>query len=93
MNVLFRLKKGDVFYNFVTGGAGTGKSRLISAIDQTVNRFFDKLIPDDQDYDSEGNKLIRVLLCAFTGKAFSKILFANFYYNFPPFLKFKIVSF
>ena len=49
-------------YNFIIGGAGTGKSLLISSIYQVVRRIF--------NYDHEGNPDCEsIMLCAPTGKA------------------------
>jgi len=63
MNVLSMLKKGEVFYHYVTGDAGTGKSRLIKALRETMNRHYSKYeVVDDA-------KALYVLLTAFTGKA------------------------
>jgi hypothetical protein len=69
MNILHKIKIGEKFYEFVTGGAGTGKSRLISAIEQCIDRYLDHIIPKEKQFDKNGDKKIRVLLCAYTGKA------------------------
>lgn len=60
-------KSTQPILHFVTGGAGTGKSRLISALHQTFMRLFDKGMDRDLDKPS-------VLLCAPTGKAAFNIL-------------------
>ncbi|XP_061391279.1 uncharacterized protein LOC133326674 [Musca vetustissima] len=56
------IKCGSTFYEFVGGGAGVGKSRLISAIYQTVNRRLNTIPGSDPTS-------IKVLLTAPTGKA------------------------
>ncbi|XP_061399099.1 uncharacterized protein LOC133334797 [Musca vetustissima] len=56
------IKCSSVFYEFVSGGAGVGKSRLISAIYQTVNRRLNSIPGSDPTS-------IKVLLTAPTGKA------------------------
>jgi len=57
------LKQKQVFYHYVTGDAGTGKSRLIKALRETMNRHYSKY-EVIQDKES-----LYVLLAAFTGKA------------------------
>jgi hypothetical protein len=59
-NILTNIKSGKTFYNFLTGGQGTGKSRLIQAIFQSVTRYYN---PSDKE------NVISVLICAYTGKA------------------------
>jgi len=63
MNVLSMLKQGQVFHHYVTGDAGTGKSRLIKALRETMNRHYSKyeVVQDEES--------LYVLLAAFTGKA------------------------
>ncbi|KAK3100323.1 hypothetical protein FSP39_018128 [Pinctada imbricata] len=51
----------DPFYFFVTGGAGTGKSHLISAIKYEAGRVMSRLSPDADK--------ITIALTAFTGTA------------------------
>ncbi|XP_033746958.1 uncharacterized protein LOC117332184 [Pecten maximus] len=54
--------KDEPIYAFLTGGAGSGKSVVINALYQTLHRILcseEGENPDD----------IRILLCAFTGKA------------------------
>jgi len=63
MNVLSLLKQKQVFYHYVTGDAGTGKSRLIKALRETMNRHYSKY---EVIQDAES---LYVLLAAFTGKA------------------------
>jgi nucleoside-triphosphatase THEP1 len=69
MNVLSMLKRGQVFYHYVTGDAGTGKSRLIKALRETMNRFYSKY----EVVQSSSDNLLSVLLAAFTGKAAANI--------------------
>ena len=63
MHFVHAFKSGDLpIYEFLSGGAGVGKSRLIKVIYQSLIRYFGKLPggnPDD----------LVVLLCAPTGKA------------------------
>ena len=61
---LICLYKNDMFptYQFVTGSAGTGKTKLIKAIYQYFNKLF------NMNFSSESD-LIKILLCAPTGKA------------------------
>jgi hypothetical protein len=68
MNLLNRLKKNKLFYHFVTGCAGTGKSRLIKAIEQTINRSFNDRNQIGVESDN-GKDSIKVLLTALTGQA------------------------
>ena len=58
MNVVKTSK--DPFYYFLTGGAGTGKSLLIKAMYQTLNRWFNK---GGQNPDH-----LKVMLAGSTGK-------------------------
>ena len=51
----------EPFYHFISGGAGTGKSVLISAIYQTLNRHFNFHFPDPEK--------VKILLLAPTGMA------------------------
>jgi len=69
MNVLSMLKKGEVFYHYVTGDAGTGKSRLIKALRETMNRHYSKY----EVVQNASDNLLSVLLAAFTGKAAANI--------------------
>lgn len=55
-------EKYDQFLHFVTGGAGTGKTRLIKAVYQTLVRYFDSRRQRNMQSPS-------VLLTAPTGKA------------------------
>jgi hypothetical protein len=61
---LICLYKNDMFptYQFVTGSAGTGKTKLIKAIYQYFNKIF------NMNFSSESD-LIKILLFAPTGKA------------------------
>ncbi|XP_037825564.1 uncharacterized protein LOC119613607 [Lucilia sericata] len=61
-HLLHNIKLGHSFYEFVGGGAGVGKSRLISAIYQSLNYRLNFIPGTDPS-------LIKVLLCAPTGKA------------------------
>ncbi|KAI8116853.1 ATP-dependent DNA helicase PIF1 [Lucilia cuprina] len=61
-HLLHNIKLGHPFYEFVASGAGVGKSRLISAIYQSVNYRQNYLPGNDPN-------VIKVLLCAPTGKA------------------------
>ncbi|XP_037820089.1 uncharacterized protein LOC119609402 [Lucilia sericata] len=61
-HLLHNIKLGQPFYEFVGGGAGVGKSRLISALYQSVN-YRQNYIPGNDP------NTIKVLLCAPTGKA------------------------
>lgn len=54
-------KKGDIFYHFLSGAAGVGKSVLIRAIFQTISRLANK--------KCERTDTMKVLLTASTGKA------------------------
>lgn len=55
------VKRGKLFYHVVSGGAGVGKSRLINAIYQTLERLF-RSEPGATDE-------VKILLTAPTGKA------------------------
>ena len=56
MNMLDLIKSEQSFYHFISGVAGTGKSRLIKAIDQSVNRYIDRAEhADDDDDDNDDN--------------------------------------
>ena len=63
INCLNKIKRGERFNHLVVGESGTGKSALIKAIDQSVDRYL-RIV----DGNSEPEKP-RVLLCAFTGMA------------------------
>ena len=54
--------KDEPLYTFLTGGAGVGKSVVIRALYQTLYRFLN--LKEGEDPND-----IRVLLCAYTGKA------------------------
>ncbi|KAK3107011.1 hypothetical protein FSP39_004940 [Pinctada imbricata] len=54
--------KDQPLYAFLSGGAGVGKSVLIKAIYQALHRQLHSIEGEDPDD-------IRILLCAFTGKA------------------------
>ncbi|XP_050339187.1 uncharacterized protein LOC126765663 [Bactrocera neohumeralis] len=61
-HLMHQIKTSRPFYEFIGGGAGVGKSRLISAIYQALNHRFNSTpgsIPSS----------LKVLLCAPTGKA------------------------
>lgn len=62
INVLNKVKKNQKFYHLVVGESGTGKSNLIKAVDQCVERHLRKLDESEPDKD-------RVILCSYTGKA------------------------
>ncbi len=59
---IFKNNNEPKFYNFVSGGAGVGKSLLIKAIYQSLCRYFNSIPGHNGD---ETN----ILLSAFTGKA------------------------
>ena len=62
-HVLYWLKcKEEPLYAFLSGGAGVGKSVLIKALYQSLYRFLN--LREGENPDD-----IRVLLCAYTGKA------------------------
>ena len=54
--------KDEPLYAFLSGGAGVGKSVVIKALYQTLYRFLNLK-------EGEKSDEIRILLCAFTGKA------------------------
>ena len=62
INCLNKVKLGESFHELVVGESGTGKSNLIKALDQCINRHLRKY--DNSEPDKE-----RVILCSFTGKA------------------------
>ena len=62
INCLNMVKLGQVFYELVVGESGTGKSNLIKAIDQCVNRYLRARDNSEPEKD-------RVVLCSYTGKA------------------------
>ena len=57
-----RIKEGEAFHFFISGGAGVGKSFLIDTLYQAAERHYRKLPGND-------GSTIKVLLCAPTGKA------------------------
>lgn len=61
-HVMHNLQTQKVFYEFVGGGAGVGKSTLISALFQAISYRENKL--PGADFQS-----LKALLCAYTGKA------------------------
>ena len=62
-HVLHWLKtKNEPIYAFLSGGAGVGKSVLIKALYQALHRHLHSAEGEDPDD-------VRILLCAFTGKA------------------------
>ncbi|MCG8076810.1 MAG: AAA family ATPase [Candidatus Thiodiazotropha taylori] len=62
-HVIFWLKcKEEPLYAFLSGGAGVGKSVLIKALYQSLYRFLN--LREGENPDD-----IRILLCAYTGKA------------------------
>ncbi|XP_062616288.1 uncharacterized protein LOC134278001 [Saccostrea cucullata] len=54
--------KTDPIYSFLSGGAGVGKSVLIRALYQALHRYLCSIEGENPDD-------IRILLCAYTGKA------------------------
>ena len=62
INCLNKIKSNEVFYDLVVGESGTGKSNLIKALDQCVDKYLRSV--DNSDPEKE-----RVMLCSFTGKA------------------------
>ena len=63
LHIIHNLKKEDVqFHEFISGGAGVGKSHLITAIVQTLLRYYYKMPGIEPDH-------IFILVCAATGKA------------------------
>lgn len=62
MNVLNKVKRNQKFHHLVVGESGTGKSNLIKALDQCVERHLRKLDNGEPEKD-------RVILCSYTGKA------------------------
>lgn len=62
INVLNKVKKSEKFHHLVVGESGTGKSNLIKAVDQCVERYLRKVDNSEPDKD-------RVILCSYTGKA------------------------
>ncbi|XP_021964938.1 uncharacterized protein LOC110860191 [Folsomia candida] len=62
-HVIQNVRRGNPpFYEFVSGGAGVGKSMLINAITQTIMRDAVKVVGEDPSR-------LKVLLCASTGMA------------------------
>lgn len=62
-HVLHMVKTGNFpFYNFLTGGAGVGKSLLTTCLYQAITRYFAKQPGENLDE-------IKTVLCAPTGKA------------------------
>ena len=67
-HVLYWIKcKEEPLYAFLSGGAGVGKSVLIKALYQSLYRFLN--LREGENPDD-----IRVLLCAYTGKAAYNIM-------------------
>ena len=62
INCLNKIKLGERFYDLIVGESGTGKSNLIKAIDQCVERYMRKQDNSEPEKD-------RVILCSYTGKA------------------------
>ena len=62
INVLNKVKKNEKFHHLVVGESGTGKSNLIKAVDQCVERYLRKVDNSEPEKD-------RVILCSYTGKA------------------------
>ncbi|KAK2579424.1 hypothetical protein KPH14_002636 [Odynerus spinipes] len=64
LNFIYQLRnmKNHQFYHFISGGAGVGKSKLISAITQTTLRHFNRIPGNDPNN-------IYMILCAPMGKA------------------------
>ncbi len=62
INCLNKIKLGETFYDLVVGESGTGKSNLIKALDQCVERYLRKQDNSEPEKD-------RVILCSYTGKA------------------------
>lgn len=62
INCLNKVKKGEAFHELVVGESGTGKSNLIKAVDECIERYLRK--KDNTEPDK-----MRVILCSFTGKA------------------------
>ena len=63
LHIIHNLKQEDSrFYEFVSGGAGVGKSHLITAVVQTLLRYYYKIPGIEPDH-------IFILVCAATGKA------------------------
>lgn len=62
MECISRIKSGEPFHFFISGGAGVGKSFFINTLYQTATRYYNR--PAGTNPASA-----KVLLCAFTGKA------------------------
>lgn len=62
-NIVARVQKGEIFNIFLTGPGGTGKSRVLKAVYQTVCRM------KNPNPDSNVKQRYPVILGAFTGKA------------------------
>lgn len=72
MNMLYLIKKNEQFCHFISGGAGVGKSHLITSIYQTCLRYFGKqyVTNNKNDFDYNPEEIHKwVLLTSFTGKA------------------------
>lgn len=84
VNMLYLLRCDKSFYHFITGYAGTGKSRLIRAINESANIFYQSIESSNSDYDESdiisidsddftaSNKTdtpSHVLLSSYTGRA------------------------
>lgn len=61
-HVVYQIKNNKIFNEFISGGAGTGKSTLIKAITESINRYY-------QTKPGNNDNIIKVLLTAPTGKA------------------------
>lgn len=61
-HILKSMKSHEKVYEIVSGGAGVGKSRLISAVYQSLLRYYNSIPGNDPN-------TIKILLCAPTGKA------------------------
>ena len=62
MEILHRMKAGEIFTIFISGGAGVGKSFFITTLYQALMRYFNRQPGND-------GATIKILLCAPTGKA------------------------
>ena len=76
LNVLNNIKTKKLFYYFISGGSGTGKSHLIKAIYYTVCRYLDCFDPESDDFDESNvndidskKENLNIIKCAYTGRA------------------------